>query len=97
VAFTGRFKEAGIMSHTTQVKNILGRARTRCARHVPGERRTGWWNAVRWEEGDKRSDRERCVRGNRPDHLGPVLELNGITLKWILMGLAFTLQKKQSV
>lgn len=96
VAFIGRLKEAGIMSHTTQVKKILGKARTRCASYVPGERRTGWWNAVRWKEGDRRSDRERCVRGNPPDHLGPILELNGIILKWILIDLAFTVQEKQS-
>ena len=56
MAFTGRLKEAGIMSHTTQVKKILGRAGTRCARYVPGERSTGWWNAVRWKESDRRSD-----------------------------------------
>ena len=95
VAFIGRLKEAGIMSHTTQVKKILGKARTQCASYVPGERRTGWWNAVRWKEGD-RSDRERCVWGNPPDHLGPILELNGIILKWILIDLAFTVQEKQS-
>ena len=56
MALTRRLKAAGIMSHTTQVKKILGRAGTRCARYVPGERSTGWWNAVRWKESDRRSD-----------------------------------------
>lgn len=34
--------------------------------YVPGERRTGWWNAVRWKEGDRRSDK-RAVCVGQPE------------------------------
>lgn len=94
MAFIGRLKEAGIMSHTTSQED--SRQKQGLSVLVMSlERRTGWWNAVRWKEGDRRSDRERCV-GQPTDHLGPILELNGIILKWILIDLAFILQEKQS-